>query len=181
MELNKYTYMETLLISAILVGAVAAIFLLLVWLDKKHKRQAMHQLLQAFSQAGSNHNLSFSSQEILKDTAIGLDGIHRKVLVLRRSTDVAFESLLIDINEVKSCAVKKEYITVSNSDLKTERPERYLGNISLHFELQNKPPVEIVFYKHFNSHIDEIAELEIKAKYWEAILTKMFTPIKKII
>src|SRR5690348_8572319 len=99
--------MPTLLVSIILVGAVVAICLLLVWLDKKQKRKAMHQLLQTFSRTGSNHNLWFSSQEVLKDRAIGLDGIHRKILVLKRIDNLSFESFVIDLNEVKSCSVKK--------------------------------------------------------------------------
>ena len=140
----------------------------------------MNQLLHHFSQTGSQHNLSFSGQEILKDVVIGLDGVHRKLLVMERLPGDAFNSFVIDLNEAKSCSVKKEYGTINGGDLKVQRLEQYLQRITLHFALCDKPPAEVVFYKHFENHIYEIAELESKAKHWEAILSKMLAPMKKI-
>ena len=172
--------MSTFFVAAVLVGIVAAVILLLVSLDKKQKRKAMTQLLDAFRQTGSEHNLSFSSQEILKEAVIGLDGVNRKLLVLEQEADNTFTSFVIDLNEVKSCSVRKEYGTISYSDAKERKPEQYLQRITLHFLLCDKPPVEVVFYKHFHDHIYEIAGLESKARHWEAILSKMVAPMKKI-
>jgi hypothetical protein len=172
--------MSTLVVAAVLVGIVAAVIFLLVSIDKKQKRNAMNQLLHAFSQKGSEHGLTFSGQEILKETVIGLDGVQRKMLVLQRRDEKAFDSFIIDLNEVKGCTVKKEHGKINLVEFRAGKQEQYLEKIALRFELQGKPPVEVLFYQHFANHIYEIAELESKAKHWEVILSKMVVPVKKI-
>lgn len=172
--------MSTLFVAAILVGVIAAICLLLVSIDKKQKRNAMNELLRAFHQKGAEYKLSFSSQEILKDTILGLDGMHRKLLVLERAIDKTFSSCVIDLNGVQTCSVKKEYGTINSGELNVKNPEQYLKTISLHFVLYNKPAVEIVFYNFIREHVHEIAERENKAKHWETILSKLLVPVKKI-
>lgn len=171
--------MSTIIVAAIVVGSVAAICFFLVSIHNKHKREAMNQLLNHFSHLGIQYNLSFSSQEALKDCMLGLDGIHRKMLVVTRE-DGVFDSFVMDINEIKNCSVKKIYGTIKAGDLKSHKLEQYLEKIVLHFELNNKPAVEIVFYKHFDNHFNEIMEMDQKAKAWETILSKMSLPAKKI-
>ena len=171
--------MSTILVAAVLVGIVAAACFLIVRLDKKQKRTAMNQLLHAFHKAGSEHNLTFSSQEILKDSIIGLDGVHRKLLVLERTPHNVFNSFVIDLNEVRSCLVKKEYGTSRGGDQEGPKPAQYLQTIALHFKLADGPTADVFFYKHFENNIYQMAELESKAKHWEAILTKMLAPMKK--
>jgi hypothetical protein len=171
--------MSTILVAAILVGSVAAICFFLVSIHNKHKHEAMNQLLNHFSQLGIQNNLSFSSQESLKDCMLGLDGIHRKMLVVKRE-DGIFGSFIIDLNEVNNCSVKKVYGTIKAGDLKSHKLEQYLEKIVLHFDLNNKPAVEIVFYKHFDNNIYQTMEMEQKARAWETILSKMLLPMKKI-
>jgi len=171
--------MSTIFVAAVLVGIVAAICFLVVRLDKKQRRNALNQLLHAFHKAGSERNLTFSSQEMLKDSIIGLDGVHRKLLVLERTADGVLKSFVIDLNEVKSCAVRKAYGTTSGGDQGAGKPEQYLQTISLHFKLDDGPPADVFFYKHFENNIYQMAELESKAKHWEVVLTKMLSPMKK--
>jgi hypothetical protein len=178
-SLNTF-HMSTVLVAAVLVGIIAAICLILVGLDKKQKRIAMNQLLHAFHQKGSEHNLTFSGQEILSESILGLDGMNRKVLVLDKTAENGFNSFVIDLNEVKSCSVKKAYGTINGGDLKAKMMEQYLQTITLHFVLYDKPPADVVFYNHIGNHIYQIAELESKAKHWEALLSKVIGPLKKI-
>lgn len=171
--------MSTLLVASILVALVAAVCFMLVHLDNKQKRKAMNHLLDQFSQAGSLLQFTFSSQEILKDAILGLDGARRKLVVVKRSSENVYNTLVIDLFAVNRCSVKKQYGTINSGELKTRKPEQYLEEIVLHFEVAGKEPVEIVFYKHFDNHLTEIAELEAKAKQWETILSKMIAPLKK--
>jgi hypothetical protein len=170
--------MSSIIVAAIVVGSVVAICFLLINVHNKHKREAMNSLLKYFSQLGTENNLSFSSQEVLKDCIVGLDGIRRKILVVTRE-DGFFGSFIIDLNQVKNCTVKKIYGTIKASDLKSRKLDQFLEKIILHFDL-NKTAVEIVFYRHFVNHIYEVPELEQKAKHWETILSKMQMPIKNI-
>jgi hypothetical protein len=171
--------MSTILVAAILVGSVVAICLLLISIHNKHKREVMNNLFKHFSQLGTENNLSFSSQEVLNHCVLGLDGINRKILVVTKE-DGFFSSFITDLNEVRNCSVKKIYGTIKVGDLKNHKLDQYLQKIVLHFELNRKPPVEIVFYKNFDNHVYETKELEQKAKHWEAILSKMQTPAKSI-
>jgi hypothetical protein len=171
--------MSTILVAVILVGSVAAICLLLIRIHNKHKREAMNNLLKHFSQLGTENNLNFSSQEVLNNCILGLDGINRKILVATKE-DGFYSSFIIDLNDVKSCTVKKIYGTIRVGDLRNHRLDQYLEKMVLHFELNRKPSVEIVFYKNHDNHIFETQELEQKARHWEAILSKMHAPIKNI-
>jgi hypothetical protein len=169
--------MSTILVATILVGSVVAICIFLITIHNKHKREAMNQLLNQFSRAGTENNLSFSSQELLNNCVLGLDGVNRKILVVTKQ-DHDYTSLIIDLNEVKSCMVKKMFGTIKADAYKEGKLEQYLEQIVLHFDLSGKPAVEIVFYKNFENHVYETMELEQKARRWEAILSKMNTALK---
>lgn len=169
--------MSTIIVAAILVGSVVAICLLLISNHNKHKREAMNNLLKHFSQLGSENNLNFSSQEVLNNCILGLDGVNRKILVVAKE-DGFYSSFIINLNEVKNCTVKKVYGTIKVGDLKDHRLDQYLEKIILHFEFNRRPSVEILFYKNHENHIYEMQELEQKAKHWEAILSKMHTSLK---
>jgi hypothetical protein len=171
--------MSTLLVAAIIIGSIAAICLVLISIHNKHNREAMDKLTNHFSQLGTENNLSFSSQEVLKHGMLGVDGIRRKLVAVTREGN-AFGSFIIDLNLVKNCAVKKIYGTINAGDLKTRKLDQYLEKIILEFDLDNKPSLEIPFYKHLDNHLLEAAELEQKARHWETMLSKMKTEIKLI-
>ncbi|HWJ89982.1 MAG TPA: hypothetical protein VNR87_02665 [Flavisolibacter sp.] len=171
--------MSTLLVAAILVGSIVIICFLLISIHNKHKREAMNLILKHFSQSGIENNLSFSSQEVLSHCVLGLDGVNRKILVVTKEGD-GFSSLIIDLNEIKLCTVKKVFGTINVGDLKEHKLNQYLEKIVLHFEFSGQDPVEIVFYRNIDNHIYEAQELEHKAKHWETILSKMQKPLKNI-
>ena len=140
----------------------------------------MNHLFQRLRQLGIDNNVSFSGQELLKDCIIGFAGIHRKVFVLKQLSDIAFQSFVIDLNEVKRCTVRKQYGAIRTGELKVRKLDHYLEEMVLHFELKNgEPPVEVLFYKHSDNHVGEIAELERKARYWSAILSKLCLSLVK--
>jgi hypothetical protein len=171
--------MSTYIVAAIVIGSVVSICLLLISIHNKHNREAMNQLLKYFSQLGTENDLNFSSQEILKNCILGLDGVQRKILVVQRE-DGFFGSFIIDLREVKNCTVKKIYRTINVGDIKNRKLEQNLEKIVLHFDLKKNSSVEVVFYKHFENHLLEALELEQKAKNWDAILSKMLIPLKNI-
>lgn len=171
--------MSTFIVAAIIIGSVAGICLLLISIHNKHNREAMNKLLKYFRQLGAENDLNFSRQEILKNCVFGLDGVQRKILAVTREDDF-LGSFIIDLREVKNCSVKQIYGTIKVGDLKRARLEQYLEKIVLHFDLNNNSTAEIIFYKHFDNHLLEALELEQKAKHWDAILSKMQTPMKNI-
>ncbi|MEO7119789.1 MAG: hypothetical protein ABIY62_01755 [Ginsengibacter sp.] len=167
--------MTTIMIAIALIAVVAGICLLLISITNKQKRNAMNLFLNRLSQAGSSNNLSFSSQELLKNTAIGLDGLRRELLVLTHFKNGDYFDFIISLNDVQSCSVKKVYSFINAGDLKTGKLEKHLEEIVLHIEFYNRGHTDIPFYNHIENRIDEIIELEQKAKLWEVILTKMLS------
>ena len=67
--------MSTIIIAAILVISIIGIFVIFASISKKNARKRNKTLLKRLSKSGSEHGLSFSSQEILKNKIIGLDGV----------------------------------------------------------------------------------------------------------
>lgn len=171
--------MSTLIVAAIVVISIAGICFLLISIHNKHKREAMNKIRKHFSQLATENDLNFSSQEVLKNSILGLDGVKRKIIVVRKEEEL-YTSLVIDLSEVKECAVKKIYGTITAGDLKSNKLEQYLEKIILHFDLIHKAPVEIIFYKNTDNHIYETGELEKKAKHWETILSKLKPALKNI-
>ena len=165
--------MSTLIVAGILMAFVAVCCLLFVFISNKHKNKAMSHLLNKISEVGTEHKLSFSSHEILKDSIIGADGIHRKILFVKKLNFETYENYLIDLDEVKSCSVKKVYGSIQAGEANRKSLEQYLKNIFLHFEFNDKEPFDISFYDHTENNIYQLKEMEFKAKHWEIILSKM--------
>jgi hypothetical protein len=149
-------------------------------IHNKQNRETMNSLLKHFSNLGTGNDLNFSSREILKDCMFGIDRIRRKILVVTRE-DNFFGSFIIDLNQVENCIVKKIYKSIKSGNPKNQKIEQYLEKIVLHFELSSRSSVEVVFYKHFDNHVYEAAELEEKAKHWESLFSKMQMPLKQIV
>ena len=172
--------MSSVLVAAVLVGFVTSIALLFIQIEKRKNRKHMNQFLTRFSELGALNNLTFSSQEILEDAAIGLDGVHRKLLILNGSNETTASNKLLYLNEIKTCTVKKQYGTIGALGLKNNKLEQYLEKLSLCFDMKNgREPAEVAFFHHDTGNIYQLKELEEKAKHWEIMLSKMLkSPLK---
>ena len=174
--------MSTLIVAAILISIITGICLILVSMNNKHRQKTASELLNHFSKLGTENNLSFSSQEILENCIIGLDGIQRKLLILKKIDKDEYDSILLDLNEVKNCSKRNIYTRVNIGTSKKERFENHLDKIVLDFDfIDNRQPVQILFFEPITNHIFAMLELEQKAKKWETILSQIAnTGLKKI-
>ena len=174
--------MSTIIVAAILISVITGICLILVSINNKHRQKKASELLNHFSKLGTENKLSFSSQEILENCIIGLDGIQRKLLILKKIDKDENDSILLDLNEVKKCSKKNIYTRVNIGTNKKERFENHLDKIVLDFDfIDNRQPVQILFFEPITNHIFAMSELEQKAKKWETILSQIAnTGLKKI-
>ena len=174
--------MSTLIVAAILISVITGICLILVSINNKHRQKTASELLNHFSKLGTENKLSFSSQEILENCIIGLDGIQRKLLILKKIDKDEYDSILLDLNEVKNCSKRNIYTRVNIGTSKKERFENQLDKIVLDFDfIDNKQPVQILFFEPITNHVFAMSELEQKAKKWETILSQITnTGLKKI-
>jgi len=166
--------MSTIIIAAFIIGLVIIIVQVLVLFSDKQKQKKMNRFFHRFSEAGTEHCLSFSSQEILQEFVIGLDGVQRKMLVIKRAGYNRYSQQMINLDEVKNCTVKKIFLPIGQNDLTNSLEEEYIERIVLQFEyINNKPPVEILFYSKASNYFFEMPDLLHKAKDWEIVLSKM--------
>ncbi|HEX2606437.1 MAG TPA: hypothetical protein VHK91_03620 [Flavisolibacter sp.] len=171
--------MSTLLVALLLVGFVTIITIFLVRLEKKGKHQFQQLLLHQFSLAGSAHNLSFSAQEFLHKTIIGIDGAQRQLLILRWTDLQSFTTQLIDLSAIRRCTLKK-YLTAYPIDPHKKGPEAYATEqVVLLFEPSAGSPVALPFYHRFENQEWELPELESKARHWETMLTKLLGTVQR--
>ena len=134
----------------------------------------MKQLLKKFSELAAHNKLSFSSQEVIKQSIIGLDGINRKLLILQTINNGAVDAALININDIETCSVKKQYGAIKSGGLRSKPFDDYLEKMYLHFEIKNQDsPIDIPVYDHASNEAFEIPGLERKARRWESVLSKM--------
>ena len=174
--------MSTIIVAAILISVITGICLILVSINNKHRQKTASELLNHFSKLGTENKLSFSSQEILENCIIGLDGIQRKLLILKKIDQDEYDSILLDLNEVKKCSKKNIYTRVNIGTSKKERFENHLDKIVLDFDfIDNRQPVQILFFEPITNHVFAMLELEQKAKKWATILSQITnTGLKKI-
>jgi len=159
------------MIAVVMVLVIAAISLILVRISNHHRKIKTQKMMHHFSQLGTSNALAFTSQEILQDVVIGLDGINRKLLILHNQHE-SFEWKVVDLAQVHNCSVKKVYLTSGPAHAR----EAHLDRLVLAIELkQGGGIMEVPFFTHSKNHIYQLAEMEQKAKYWVAVLSKLNT------
>ena len=141
-------------------------------MKNRHKGFDNHNYLY-LSKWGSAFNLSFSSHEILSNKIIGLDGIKRKILVAEKNNESG-RPYIIELTKVTAITVKKIYNSIKAGALKTRRIEEFLESILLQFEYANeKDAIVLPFYERKLNEIQDLRELEKKARNWQTILSKI--------
>lgn len=170
--------MSTLLVVLLFISGVAGLLFVLVFLYKRSNKLETGKLLRRFSELGTEYNLSFTGQEVLKKRVIGVDGLKGNVLFLEYSETCPACSI-IDLAKAKSCRVSKSYGSSSRVHSAAGHAEVYLHTIALEFDFLNSDhTVALPFYNHISNSLQDAAELEAKAKNWQSMLTKMMA--KKI-
>ena len=132
--------------------------------------------LDYLTQLGSTYNVTFSRQEILKDFMLGLDDKKKKLLIVSGIIEGRLHHDITDLNEISSCSVKKHYGRINVNGLKNRELNHYLEKVVLQIEFHsNKQPVDILIYQRKDNDIRELPELELKAKKWMELLSKIST------
>jgi hypothetical protein len=164
--------MSSLIIAAIIIGSIILFCLLFIYINKKNERKQKKEFLNLYYEVASKYDLSFSSQEVLRNKIIGLDGLKRTLLIFQF---VPVKSVIcINIAEIKNCTVEREYENVNIGTEKKSKIEKHLTSISIQFDLINSSePVSTSFYDFGFNSVYEMAELEAKANQWVCMLSKM--------
>jgi hypothetical protein len=124
------------------------------------------------AKAARKRNLHFSAHDEIGANVIALDIQQRKLLYLKHAPK-ASSCLIIDLNDVQQCSVKKEYAGINAGELKTRKLQYFLKSILLHLRFKsNSHTVTLPFYKAETDNVHDIEQVEAKAKRWETIISK---------
>ena len=147
-------------------------YLRLISIISKRKKE---KLFSRLSKEGDTNGLIFCSQELLVDKLIGVDGIHRKIMILERDKK-GFSSSIISLDEVHHCQVVTNEIEVARSNFKTFSDQIKSIVLELRFEFNNSHETASIFFaKGLNTSKKEIELLRAKADFWSVMFSKMIT------
>ncbi|MEO6683484.1 MAG: hypothetical protein ABIN48_11745, partial [Ginsengibacter sp.] len=74
--------MSTVIVSLFIIGGVVLLIALFSFINKRSRKAKEQKLVNFFNRTGEENGLAFSSQEILRNKIIGLDGLSRKFVVV---------------------------------------------------------------------------------------------------
>src|SRR6185503_15826219 len=98
--------MSTILIAFLLIAIIIIISFVLVLLNNRHGKRKAIEIVNLFNKQGWEMGLSFSKKEVHENFIIGLDDAHKKLLSVRK-TGNKYNSMVIDLQQVKSCSKRK--------------------------------------------------------------------------
>jgi hypothetical protein len=99
------------LIGVIIIAIIAIPFVF----DYRSRKNKTKALLQSIKNLASQHNGNITQYEICSDFVIGLDANSKFVFFLKQKKNEAVTQI-IDLSEVKSCAVDKKVRTLNNDN-----------------------------------------------------------------
>src|SRR6476619_7462610 len=120
----------------------------------------------------NKQKLLFWKKEELGSSVIALDITKRKLLYFNQVNDKP-GCLIIDLKDVDSCTIKKQYHGINAGGLVHKKLQDYLKNILMHFSFKNSNhAIALSFYEEQKNKKEEAEHLEIKANEWEATISK---------
>src|SRR4051794_2673451 len=121
----------------------------------------------------NKRKLLFWKKEELGSNIIALDITKRKLLYFNQVNDKP-GCLIIDLKDVHSCTIKKQYHGINAGDLVQKKLQDYLKSILMHFSFKNgHQSIVLPFYEEQKNRKEEVECLETIAKEWEAIISKL--------
>ena len=126
---------------------------------------------------GKDRNLSFSNRDVLGKSVIALDNRKRKLLFFRQS-EYRQSCLIVDLNNIDSCSIYRQYNGFNAGSLQKHKLHTYLTHISLFLRFKNMERNIVIpfFESHYNNE-EDVVRLEGKAHKWRGIISKLL-PIR---
>ena len=136
-------------------------------------KREKEKLFSRLSKEGDTNGLTFCSQEFLVNKLIGIDGIHRKILILEKDK-TGYTSSIISLDEINHCQVVTNEDEVACSNFKTFSDQIKSIVLELRFEFNNSHETASIFFaKGLNTSKRELILLRAKAEFWSVMFSKM--------
>ncbi len=141
-----------------------------------HAKREKEKFCKQLSKEGSANGLIFCSQEILQNTVIGFDGIHRKIMILEKNKNT-YHTSIISLDEVQHCQLVTPEEAFNPAECNNLSSKIKNGALELRFEFTNpQRSASISFTNGLINSKRELALLRAKAEYWCVMFSKMLNP-----
>lgn len=125
------------------------------------------------AEIAKTRSLHFSTEDEVGTNVIALDAIKRKLLYLKKAPNIS-SCLIIDLNKIASCSIRKQYNSINAGDLNTKKLQDFLKNIFINLSFKNgSATLSLPFYDPQKDKACDVEQLEEKAKKWETIVSKL--------
>nr|AIA15638.1 Unknown Function [uncultured bacterium] len=119
--------------------------------------------------------LHISNEDEAGATVIAADAAKRKLLFAKKTTGTA-SCLIIDINHLEKCSIKKEYNSIGAGELKTKKLHQFLKSIFFHLVFKNgSGSLSLPLFDARKDQQENIEQLEAQASKWEAAVSKLLS------
>ena len=117
--------------------------------------------------------LSISTQDNVGANVLALDSAKRKLLYAK-TTPGTSSCLIIDLNSLEACSIKKEYSSINAGELKTKKLHHFLKSVFLKLVFKNGTgAVSLPLFDAQKESLDNLEQLEAKARKWEKLVSKL--------
>lgn len=128
-------------------------------------------MLFKMTQLAKQRRLHLSNQEEVGANVIALDSV-RKKLLFAKNTPLTTSCLIIDLNDLEACSVKKEYKSIPAGELKSKKLHHFLKCVFLNFVFKTGT-VSLPMYEAKKLQEGNIEQLETQANHWQSTISKL--------
>jgi len=136
--------------------------------------------LFSLAKVAKEQRLNFSNLDEVGSSVIAIDPTKRKLLYLKSAPDTS-SCLIVDLNNLKECTIKKQYNGINAGDLNKRKISDFLRSIFLNLRFKNdSAPVTLPLYDAQKDKHDDVEQLEVQATKWERLVSKLLpVPIRE--
>ena len=118
-------------------------------------------------------SFNISNKEEVGGNVIALDVVKRKLLYAKINPHTS-SCLIINLNNLERCTIRKEYNSINAGELKTKKLHHFLKSIFLHLVFKNSSgTLSLPFFDVRKEKQVDIEQLEAKAKKWKNIVSEV--------
>ena len=117
--------------------------------------------------------LAITSPDEVGTTILALDAAKRTLLFAKKDAAKA-RCLVIDLNNIDRCSIKKEYESINAGELKYKKLFHFIKRICINLGVRNSSRnVSLSLFDSSRDHRGNVEIIETKAHKWMAIVSKL--------
>jgi hypothetical protein len=163
-----------------IIAVIISTSLLLILIFSEDKPKKIKKMVSNFDNAVDEFGLSIGKQELIGKRIIGLDKV-KNMLLFFSATRNKQEAYFIDLREIKSCEVKREYGLTFNDYSRKNVAATDVDKIALQLFYKNgAKPLMLPFYDKKEDSLLDVELREHQVKEWRDLLSPLLRTDRKV-